>query len=130
MRLLVDTHAFLWFIGGSERLSGHARALIEDPANERLLSVASLWEMALKVQLGKLEVPLPFARLVEEHVTGNAIDLLPIRPAHLDAQHELALYHRDPFDRLLIAQAKVERATVVTRDAAFGAYAVPVAWEE
>lgn len=73
MRLLLDTHTFLWFIGGDAALSLYARQLIEDRTNERLLSIASLWEMAIKVSLGRLTVPLPFTDLVAEHVYGNAI---------------------------------------------------------
>jgi PIN domain nuclease of toxin-antitoxin system len=71
VKLLLDTHTFLWFIGGSEKLSTHARALIEDRGNARYLSIASLWERAIKVSLGKLAVPLPFTRLVRRHVTSH-----------------------------------------------------------
>lgn len=129
MKLLLDTHAFLWFISGSDELSDHAKALIEDTGNERYLSVASLWEMAIKVSLGKLKVPLPLSRLVREHVTGNAIEVLAIEPEHLDEQRKLPFHHRDPFDRLIIAQAIVEEMEVVTRDEAFSAYDVHCTWE-
>ena len=98
MRVLLDTHAFLWFVGGDARLSGYARSLITDPANARLLSVGSLWEMAIKANLGRLRLELPFPELVERQVRGNAIDVLPVRPAHLDEVARLPLHHRDPFD--------------------------------
>ncbi len=108
MRLLLDTHAFLWFIDGSDRLSSHACELIEDTANERLLSVGSLWEMAIKASLGRLTLRLSFTDLVSNQVLGNEIQLLPIRPAHLDVQKNLSFHHRDPFDRLIIAQSIAE----------------------
>lgn len=129
MKLLLDTHAFLWFIGGKDELSVHARQLMEDASNERYLSVASLWEMAIKVSIGKLKVPLPLTRLVREHVTGNAIEVLPIEPEHLDEQRKLPFHHRDPFDRLIIAQAIVEEMKLITRDEAFAAYEVRCVWE-
>ncbi len=82
MRLLLDTHTFLWFIGGEAALIPYARQLIEDPTNERLLSIASLWEMAIQVSLGRLTVPLLFTDLVAEHVDGNAMALVEISPRH------------------------------------------------
>ena len=104
--------------------------LIENRGNERFLSVASLWEMAIKAGIGKLEVPLPFSRLFDEHVFANAIEVLSIQAEHLDAYRRLPFHHRDPFDRLLIAQAVAEEMTVVTRDAAFSAYEVGALWGE
>lgn len=89
MRLLLDSHAFLWFIRTDSSLPAHARQLIESADNERLLSVASLWEMAIKSSLGKLELALPFTELVGKHVTGNAIALLSIAPEHLDVLTKL-----------------------------------------
>lgn len=129
MKLLLDTHTFLWFIGGSEQLSPHARTLIEDDGNACYLSVASLWEMAIKVSIGKLTVPLPFTRLVRRHVAGNNIDVLPIEPEHLDEQREMPFHHRDPFDRLIIAQAITEEMPVVGRDHAFEAYPIRLLWK-
>lgn len=114
MKLLLDTHTFLWFISGNSTLSDHAKELIEDMDSERYLSVVSLWKMAIKVSLGKLKVPLPLTRLVREHVTGNAIEVLAIDAKHLDEQRKLPFHHRDPFDRLIIAQAIVEEMGVVT----------------
>lgn len=128
MDLLLDTHAFLWFIKGSNKLSGHALQQIEDPSNERYLSVGSLWEMAIKVSLGKLDVPLPFTRLVREHVRGNAIEVLPVRAEHLDMQRALPFHHGDPFDRLIIAQAKAEGMKVVGKDEQFKRYGIELLW--
>jgi PIN domain nuclease of toxin-antitoxin system len=130
VKLLLDTHAFLWFIGGNSELSSSARARIEDKENDRYLSVASLWEMAIKVSIGKLDVPLPFTRLVQHHVMGNAIEVLPIEPEHLDEQRSLPFHHRDPFDRLIIAQAIVEEMPVVGRDEAFTDYSVQLVWKQ
>lgn len=130
MRLLLDTHAFLWFIDGNDELSEHAKRLIKDPANERFLSIVSLWEMAIKVSIGKLDVPLPFTRLNREHVEGNAIEVLPIRAEHLDEQRKLPFHHGDPFDRLIIAQAIAEEMKVISRDEEFGAYPAECVWSE
>ncbi len=128
MKLLLDTHAFLWFVMGSAKLSGNARALIEDPSNESLLSVASLWEMAIKVSLGKLTLSAPFADLIPEQLNLNGIGLLNIRIDHVSLLATLPFHHRDPFDRLLIAQAITEKMPVVSIDAAFDAYGITRLW--
>jgi PIN domain nuclease of toxin-antitoxin system len=128
MRLFLDTHAFLWFIMGSANLSVNARALIENPANERLLSVASLWEVAIKVSLGKLTISAPFDELIPAQLKLNGIDLLSIKVDHLSALTTLPFHHRDPFDRLIIAQAMVERLPVISIDAGFDTYGVTRDW--
>ncbi len=130
MRLILDTHAFLWFVGGDACLSDHARALILDPTNRRLLSAASLWEMAIKSSLGRLKLAFPFPELVERQVHGNAMEMLPALPAHLDELVRLPFHHKDPFGRLLIAQAIAEEVPVITHDAAFAHYDVEVLWSE
>jgi PIN domain nuclease of toxin-antitoxin system len=127
MRLLLDTHAFLWFIDDSPRLSARAKTLLESDA-ELLLSAASLWEIAIKVSLGKLTLAQSFDTFLPEQLTKNGVEVLPISLAHLAAVAALPFRHRDPFDRLLIAQASVERAPVVSGDAAFDAYAVQRIW--
>lgn len=109
MRLLLDTHAFLWFIMGSANISVNARALIESPANERLLSVVSLWEIAIKTSLGKLTLSASFNELIPAQLKLNGIDLLNINVNHLSTLTTLPFHHRDPFDRLIIAQAIVEK---------------------
>ena len=128
MRLLLDTHTFLWFIGGDAALSPYARQLIEDRTNERLLSIASLWEMAIKVSLDRLTVPLPFTDLVAEHVYGNAMDLFGISLHHLDVLATLPFHHKDPFDRLIIAQGQAENIPILSRDPAFDDYAIRRLW--
>ena len=128
MRLLLDTHAFIWFIMGSANLSVNARALIENPANERLLSVASLWEIAIKTSLGKLTLSVPFDELIPAQLKLNGIDLLNIKVDHLSTLTTLPFHHRDPFDRLIIAQAIVEKLPVVSLDGAFDTYGVTRLW--
>jgi PIN domain nuclease of toxin-antitoxin system len=128
MRLLLDTHTFLWFIEGSLNLSDVARDLIEDQANQRFLSVASLWEMSIKVSIGKLELGMTFTELVKREVYGNAIELLEIQPEHLDELAKLPFHHKDPFDRLMIAQSLAEGIPIVTKDAAFRSYPVSLLW--
>jgi PIN domain nuclease of toxin-antitoxin system len=129
MRLLLDTHTFLWFITGSDMLSKYSKQLIDDIDNACFLSVGSLWEMAIKVSIGKLEVPLPFTRLKKEYVEDNAIEILPIRPEHLDRQRTLPFHHKDPFDRLIISQAIVENMNVISRDQKFKPYPVEQVWD-
>ena len=128
MRLLLDTHTFLWFIGGDTALSPYARQLIEDRTNERLLSIASLWEMAIKASLGRLTLTLPFTDLVAEHVHGNAIELFEILPRHLDVLTTLPFHHKDPFDRMIIAQSQAENMPILSRDSAFDDYAIRRLW--
>lgn len=128
MRLLLDTHTFLWFIDGNPKLSSYARQLIEELGNERLLSVASLWEMSIKNSLGKLKLPLPFTKLVTEQVYGNAIELLHIAPEHLDVLQTLPFYHKYPFDRLILAQSLSEDITILSREKAFDDYAIRRFW--
>lgn len=129
MRLLLDTHAFLWFIQADSKLTPFARELIESGDNERLFSVASLWEMAIKSSLGKLDVALPFTELVSEHVAGNAMELLPIAPGHLDVMRQLPFHHDDPFDRLIIAQGLAENVSIVSKDESFDLYGVQRLWK-
>jgi PIN domain nuclease of toxin-antitoxin system len=128
VKILLDTHTFLWFIAGDERLDDYARQLIEEPTNERYLSVASVWEITIKSSLGRLTVPLPPSTLIREQIWANAIDLLAIKPEHFDTLYSLPYHHNDPFDRLIIAQAIQEGLLLVTKDQVFDAYSVQVAW--
>ena len=130
MRLLLDTHTFLWFIEGNPLLSRYARRLIGDVANERFLSIASLWEMAIKASIGKLRLSLSFAELIVHHVQGNAIQILPIEPEHLDELRTLPFYHKDPFDRLIISQGLLEHIPVLSRDKVFDDYGIQRLWNE
>ncbi|MDJ0735416.1 MAG: type II toxin-antitoxin system VapC family toxin [Nostocaceae cyanobacterium] len=128
MRILLDTHSFLWFIAGNPKLSSTARSLIEDINNQRLLSVASLWEIAIKQSLGKLTLAMPFDILIPQQLSLNSIDILHIEINHLTVVCTLPFHHRDPFDRLLIAQALVEEIPIVSADSAFDAYSVSRLW--
>ena len=128
MRLLLDTHAFLWFIMGSANLSVNARALIENPANERQLSVVCLWEIAIKTSLGKLTISAPFDELIPAQLMLNGIDVLNIKADHLSTLTSLPFHHRDPFDRLIIAQAIVEKLPVISLDGVFDTYGVTRHW--
>ncbi|MCL1466290.1 type II toxin-antitoxin system VapC family toxin [Argonema galeatum] len=128
MNLLLDTHTFLWFIGGSLNLSDTARNLIETKSNQRFMSIASLWEMSIKVSIGKLKLAMPFTELVRREVNDNAIEIIGILPEHLDALAKLTFHHKDPFDRLIIAQSLVESMPIVTRDTAFFNYPIKVLW--
>lgn len=129
MKLLLDTHAFLWFIDGNPKLPEYVRRLIEDIANEPSLSVASLWEMSIKNSLGRLKLPCPFTKLVAEQVHGNAIKLLHIAPEHLDVLRTLSFYHKDPFDRLIIAQSLSEDMPILSSEKTFDEYAVRRFWD-
>lgn len=128
MNLLLDTHAFLWFIEGSERLSATARELIEESANRPFLSAASLWEMAIKLSLGRLHMGRPFEDLIPEQMRLNGIQLLGIELEHVAPVTTLPFHHRDPFDRLLVAQAMVEQMPIVSADPAFDAYPIGRLW--
>nr|WP_199314250.1 type II toxin-antitoxin system VapC family toxin [Leptolyngbya sp. FACHB-671] len=125
---MLDTHAFLWFIEGNSTLSELARNLIEEQANQRFLSVASLWEIAIKSSIGKLELKMTLTELVEREVYGNAIELLEIQPEHLDELTKLPFHHSDPFDRLILAQSLTENIPVVTKDDEFKSYSTTLLW--
>ena len=128
MRLLLDTHSFLWFISEDPKLSPRARQLIEDPANDVLLSMASVWEMAIKAGLGKLQFSQPFEVLVPAQIALNAVELLPITLDHLIGVSRLPFHHRDPFDRLIVAQALTEKIAVVGTDSHFDLYGIERYW--
>ena len=122
MSLLLDTHAFLWFIGGDRRLSGQAQTAIESGDNLKFVSIASLWEVAIKVSLGKLHIHGPFGELIPKQMRNNGFDLLHIELGHLSLVSTLPFHHRDPFDRLLAAQCRADGLTVVSRDQVFDQY--------
>ena len=121
MRLLIDSNALIWAVGLPTELSAAARQALQEP-NDRFVSIASMWEIAIKMSLGKLSLPDSLAAALN---TIAAV-ALPITPAHIDRVQRLPLHHRDPFDRMLVAQAMEEGLTIVTRDRRVGAYGVPV----
>lgn len=127
MRLLLDTQAFIYWCLADPRLPKRAEDAIGDPASTVLLSAASVWEIRIKTAKGKLK--LSFDDVAAE-ARRHRFDLMSITPAHAQAAGDLPRHHEDPFDRMLIAQARLEAGTVVTGDAAFPAYAVPVLWDK
>lgn len=128
MRLLLDTHAFLWFVTDDPNLSAPARTTIANPSNDVLVSPASFWEIAIKVSLGKYQLSAPFETFVTQGIEGNEFEILPILPRHAAALTSLPFHHKDPFDRLIIAQALVEQIPVISGDAAFHDYAISIIW--
>ena len=127
MRLLLDTHAFLWFMAGDARLSGPARRAIDASAGEWWLSTASIWEMAIKSSLERLMLPARASDYIGEKVQ-RGLQILAIDWPVAAAVERLPFHHRDPFDRLIIAQAQAERLDVVTKDKVFRNYGVKVVW--
>ncbi len=128
MRLLLDTHTLLWFLANDTQLSASARSNIENPSNEKWVSAASLWEIAIKLSLEKLKLPKPFGEVFPHQLEINGFGLLPVSCIHLSHLTALPFHHRDPFDRLLIAQAQADDLTIVSRDPEFSKYAVKVLW--
>lgn len=128
MRALLDTNSFLWFISGSDRLSIDAKTVIADLQNQLVLSTASLWEIAIKVSLKKLALRQPYGQLIPQQLEENDIAVLPIELNHLRKIIDLPFHHRDPFDRLIVAQALAEGLPVISSDAAFSRYAVGIIW--
>jgi PIN domain nuclease of toxin-antitoxin system len=128
VRLLLDTHAWLWFVLGDSSLSKTARELIADAGNEKLLSPASYWETAIKISIGKYELARPYGEFLEHAVEDQGIRLLPVLPAHAVVVSSLPFHHRDPFDRLMVAQALVEGVAMVSDDAALDAYGIRRLW--
>lgn len=122
MNLLLDTHALLWWLADDPTLSTEARAAIADPETQVFVSAATAWEMSIKATLGKLDVPDNLEEVLQE----NHFQELPIRIRDARAAGQLPQHHRDPFDRMLVAQAVLENLTVVTRDRAFEAYGVAI----
>jgi PIN domain nuclease of toxin-antitoxin system len=124
MRLLLDTHIFIWWADHPERLLPTALSALENEANDLLLSVASIWEMQIKIQLGKLKLSLPLNELVKGQQETNDLTVFPVLLTHVLALDALPFHHKDPFDRLLIAQSIEEDLTLVSADSQFSNYSV------
>ena len=128
MDLLLDSHTMLWFFWDDPQLSARAKALIEDPGNRKLVSVASCWEIAIKVGSGKLNLGEPCQTFLSREIANNNFELLEISLDHATSVENLPRHHKDPFDRLLIAQAIAEQLPIVSGDTAFDAYPITRLW--
>jgi len=128
VRLLLDTHAFLWWVLDDARLSPTARTAVARRENEVFVSAASAWEIAVKTALGRLRLPQPPGRWMPKHLDATGFQPLPVRLEHALRVYDLPDHHRDPFDRMLIAQALEDRLTLVTADPRFGKYPVKTIW--
>jgi PIN domain nuclease of toxin-antitoxin system len=126
VRVLLDTHSFLWMQAAPQLMGSEARALVEDGANELLLSAASSWEMAIKYRLGKLVLPQAPDVYVPSRIAATGVTALPVEHSHALRVVQLPKHHRDPFDRLLIATAQVEGVPILTADRIFAEYGVDV----
>jgi PIN domain nuclease of toxin-antitoxin system len=124
----LDTHTLLWYSLNDPRLSRTATALILDPANEILISPASYWEIAIKISIGKLKLHQPYEDFIDTCLSKYGFVILPIDPKHTAAFTTMPFHHRDPFDRLLVAQAKVEGIPIIGDDSRMDAYAIQRLW--
>lgn len=128
MRLLLDTQAFIWVVSAPERLSQRARKAIRDPINEVHVSAATAWEIAIKVRTGKVAIAGDLQRFVPDEMAANSFSALPVTIEHALRVAALPMIHRDPFDRLLVAQAAVEELALVTSDGQVRRYPVRTIW--
>lgn len=128
MRYLLDAHTLLWSQDDTSRLSAAATAMLTDAAHDRLVSIATVWEIGIKVAIGKLPLSKPFRAWIDTAIADLAASVLPITLDHIERQSQLEFHHRDPFDRLLIAQALVEGIPLISSDAQFDAYGVKRIW--
>jgi PIN domain nuclease of toxin-antitoxin system len=128
MNSLLDTHAWLWFVLGDPQLSHSARNHILDPSSIKFVSPASYWEISIKISLGKYTLDANYQEFMRKAIVGNGFRFLHISPRHTEQVSTLPFHHRDPFDRLLIAQALVEGMAIVSHDGHFGPYGVNLIW--
>jgi PIN domain nuclease of toxin-antitoxin system len=127
MRALLDTHTFLWAISGNQKLSRRAGEIFAGPS-DLWLSVASIWEILTKVQIGKMPLPKPTGSYIVKKLAENRIETLPVSLDHVLKIENLPMYHRDPFDRILIAQSLKENLPLITSDSVFNRYDVELVW--
>jgi PIN domain nuclease of toxin-antitoxin system len=127
MDLLLDTHSLIWFLNGDEKLSDNAKSAIEDPANSKIVSIASIWEIAIKISLDKFRFPKGFKYFLEM-VEDNGFEILPITFEHALELSTLEFIHRDPFDRLLIVQCISDNLIIVTKDNNIKQYNIKTIW--
>lgn len=129
MRHLLDAHALIWALDDPSRLGARARAILEDSANDLVLNVGTIWELSIKAGLGKLSLSLPYRQWLERALSDLGIAVSPITVEFTERQMALPFHHRDPFDRLLVAQCLVENITLVSADAVFDQYGVTRLWD-
>jgi len=128
VKLLLDTHTFLWSVGDDPRLSATARQNISDPSNDLFISIASLWEATVKITIGKMRVPGDSIDYLLHRATQTGVTTLPILSMHLQQLQKLPMLHRDPFDRILVAQSMVEKMPVVSVDSQLRQYPCKILW--
>jgi PIN domain nuclease of toxin-antitoxin system len=128
MRVLLDTHALYWYIEGDPQLSATAQTLIQDASNEILISPASYWEIAIKVSIGKWKLNRPYEDFIDIGLNKYGFQILPILPAHTARLIGMPFHHKDPFDRLLIAQAMAEAIPIISGDAVLDSYPIQRLW--
>jgi PIN domain nuclease of toxin-antitoxin system len=128
MKLLLDAHTLLWFVWDDAQLTNNAKELITNPANQKFVSAAIYWEIAIKMSIGKLDLGEQYRPFMRREIARNNFDILPISVDHAAAVSVLPFHHRDPFDRMLIAQAMVEQVPIVSGDTAFDAYPITRLW--
>ena len=128
MKLLLDTHTLIWAVDDPAQLAPRAAAELQDPANELLLSAGSIWELAIKVGAKKLELSMPYGQWISQAISDLGLIILPISVEHADVQTELPFHHRDPFDRLLVAQSLYEQVPIVSIDPQLDPYGITRIW--
>ena len=128
MNVLLDTHTLLWYYLADPQLSPRARANIEDPANQVFVSPASYWEVAIKLSIGKYTLQVPFPAFIQEAINDNGFTILSVEPQHTAELVALPFHHRDPFDRLLVAQAIVQGMSLVSADPVLDSYPIRRIW--
>ncbi|MEM1253827.1 MAG: type II toxin-antitoxin system VapC family toxin [Cyanobacteria bacterium P01_H01_bin.21] len=128
MKLLLDTHTFIWWDSQSSKIPASALDLLKNPEHSLLLSLVSIWEIQIKAHLGKLELQQPLLDIIQRQESQNGVVILPITLAHIIELDQLPWHHKDPFDRLLIAQSRVESVTLVSKDQTFEKYNCQILW--
>jgi PIN domain nuclease of toxin-antitoxin system len=128
MNLLVDTHALIWFITDNNKLPINTRKFIESNDNDCYVSIATFWEIGIKNSIGRLDLNSDLQKIFQI-IEESGFDILPITTSHILQNADLELYHQDPFDRIIIAQAIVEKMTIITIDSEFNKYNIPIMWE-
>jgi PIN domain nuclease of toxin-antitoxin system len=129
MKILLDTHTLIWFVENAPQLPTKTKDLIADEGTERIVSIVSLWEIAIKHSLGRLALSLPLDEFIATHLPADKVTLLPITVLHILTFAQMPWHHRDPFDRILVAQAITEALPIISVDAALDAYGVQRLWD-